>query len=148
MARNQFLKLIFSILNSTGSIRYSISHKTRLFYRKRDFSFQNHYPPFAVNRWVRRTKKSSTPNPKRTYDMVTGLEIEISSRIDYWGRKSNRPFTSLGLLVISTTTYFTATDAPSPKTTLLTETLARVKQGKRRGEALMWKYSTFFPFTD
>ena len=48
--------------------------------------------PFAVNRWVRRTEKSFTLNQKRTYDMVTGLEIEISSRIDYWGRKSNCHF--------------------------------------------------------
>ncbi|KAL0694490.1 hypothetical protein Bca4012_061670 [Brassica carinata] len=46
------------------------------------------------------------PKPKGTYDMVTGLKIEISN-------------------------------APSPKTTLLTETLAGVKWGKRRGEALM-----------
>ncbi|KAL0888845.1 hypothetical protein Bca101_012828 [Brassica carinata] len=45
-------------------------------------------------------------NQKGTYDMVTGLEIEISRR-------------------------------SSPKTTLLTETLAGVKWGKRRGEALM-----------
>ncbi|KAL0800718.1 hypothetical protein Bca101_055893 [Brassica carinata] len=45
-------------------------------------------------------------NQKGTYDMVTGLEIEISN-------------------------------APSPKTTLLTETLAGVKWEKRRGEDLM-----------